>query len=178
MHGKQLSWAQMQAIVSLKRYIFPFLIWFESNSEFMQALKDTNLKVEAQRLEIRQLQMENAALWREIPKAGKGWPQKNPPTVTKNDERIALHGHKFGVMNELFVDEAAFLVEESGFDLMDNTRYTSPALIMQGVITELFEEVPGDLHGLMKEHTHFQDLVSHPCWCSSRFSLNAPTVPI
>ena len=66
-------------------------------------------------------------------------------------------------MNELFVDEAAFLVEESGFDLMDNTRYTSPALIMQGVITELFEEVPGDLHGLMKEHTHFRDLVSHPC---------------
>ena len=38
--------------------------------------------------------MENAALRREIPKAGKWRPQKNPlpPTVTKNDERIVLHG--------------------------------------------------------------------------------------
>lgn len=140
-----------------------FLICFESNPT--QALKEANLKVEGQRLEIRQLRMANAALRREIPKAGKGRSQKNPPppTVTKNDERIALHGRKFGVMNELFVAEAAFLVAESGFNPMDNTRYTSPALILQGVIAELFEEVPEDLHGLMKEHTHFRDLVSHPC---------------
>lgn len=139
----------------------------------MQALKEANLKVEVQRLEIRQLRMANAALRREIPKAGKGRSQKNPPppTVTKNDERIALHGRKFGVMNELFVAEAAFLVAESGLNPMDNIRYTSPALILQGVIAELFEEVPEDLHGLMKEHTHFRDLVSHPCSCSSQFAL-------
>ncbi|KAF8156732.1 hypothetical protein B0H34DRAFT_859427 [Crassisporium funariophilum] len=110
--------------------------------QYEEALKEANLKVEAQRLEIRQLRMANAALRREIPKAGKGRSQKNPPppTVTKNDERIALHGHKFGLMNELFVAKAAFLVAESGLNPMDNTRYTSPALILQGVIAKLFEE--------------------------------------
>jgi len=144
----------------LRVHYFPFLIFFDSNS--MQALKEANLKVEEQRLEIRQLRMENSALQREIPKDGSGRPRKNPPppTVTKNDERIALHGRKFGVMNEIFVVEAAFLVADSGFSPMDNTRYTSQALILQGVIAELFEEVPEDLHGLMKEHTHFRDLVS------------------
>jgi len=128
---------------------------------------ETNLKVEEQRLEIRKLRMENAALRHEIPKAGKGQPQKKQPpaAVASHDNRIAPYGRKFGVMNEIFVSLSAFLVEDPGFDPTDNACYKDPASTMKGVIAKLFKEVPEDLHKFMKEHTHFRDLVS--CYCLS-----------
>jgi hypothetical protein len=48
---------------------------------------------------------------------------------------------------------------------MDSGQYQTTKSILQGIITELFEEVPNDLHPLMQEHAHFHDLVSdleHP----------------
>ena len=105
--------------------------------------------------------MKNAALRHEIPKAQqKGRKPKLSPAATKDDERITLFACKFNVMNELFVPNAAFLVDEPGFDSMDPNRYKSPATILQGVTIELFEEVPEDLHPNMHEHGHFQDMVS------------------
>jgi hypothetical protein len=105
--------------------------------------------------------MKNAALRREIPKPQqKGRKPKLSPAATKDDERIALFARKFNVMNELFVPNAAFLVDEPDFDSMDPNRYKSPATILQGVTIELFEEVPEDLHPNMREHGHFRDTVS------------------
>lgn len=105
--------------------------------------------------------MKNAALRSEVPKnKTKGRKPKASSATTSNDERIALFARKFGVMNELFLPEAAFLVNDPDFDPMDPDRYKDPATVLQGVISELFEAVPEDLHSSMREHSHFRDVVS------------------
>ena len=64
-------------------------------------------------------------------------------------------------MNEVFVPEAAFLTEDPNFDPMNPERYTSDSFIKKGVIAELFEEVPKDLHVKMQESGAFRDAVSY-----------------
>ena len=58
-------------------------------------------------------------------------------------------------MNKVFVPEAAFLTEDPHFNSLDPDRYTSDSFIRKGVIAELFEEVPKDLHGKMQESGAF-----------------------
>lgn len=119
----------------------------------------TNLKVEEQRKEIRKLKLEIAILHRKHAKnLTKG--KKKKEVKSTNDQRISLHARKFCVMNEIFVPEAAFLTADPNFDPMDPDRYTSEDLIRKGVIAELFEEVPKNLHDKMQESGTFRDMVS------------------
>lgn len=84
-----------------------------------------------------------------------------PVQGTSKEDRVALYGRKFGVMNEIFVSPAYFLVENPHRNPYSSDRYKNSYSTGQGVIAELFSEVPKDLHRAMTKHTGFRDDV----WC-------------
>ena len=106
--------------------------------------------------------MELASLRRKIASGNtsKGRKPKDKAVKGKDNDKIALHARKFCIMNEVFMPEAAFLTKDSGFDPLDPEQYKTPDSIRNGIIAELFEEVPGDLHELLQESSSFRDLVS------------------
>lgn len=121
-----------------------------------------NLKIEEQRKEIRDLKMENANLRRKHhhdKTSIKG--KKTDATEKSADDRISLLARKFCVMNEIFVPEAAFLTTNPDFDPMDSDRYTSEDFIRKGIIAELYEGVPKDLHVRMQGSEAFRDTVRY-----------------
>jgi len=130
-----------------------------------QALDAANLKIESQQTQIRDLTLKIASLKRAIPKekvAGKVKSRAKPtgpPTLTRHQRKIESLGKKFGVMNELFVPPTAFLVAKPMFDPLDESRYTSPAGTLNGVVAELYDEIPVSLHNLMEEHSYFREMV-------------------
>jgi hypothetical protein len=108
--------------------------------------------------------LENAGLRRKHRKISTKGKKKEATEKRANvDQRISLHARKFCVMNEIFVPEAAFLTADPHFDPMDRNRYTSEDLVRKGVIAELFEEVPKNLHGKMVETGDFRDSASYSC---------------
>jgi hypothetical protein len=108
--------------------------------------------------------LENAGLRRKHRKISTKDKKKEATEKRANvDQRISLHARKFCVMNEIFVPEAAFLTADPHFDPMDRDRYTSEDLVRKGVIAELFEEVPKNLHGKMVETGDFRDSASYSC---------------
>jgi hypothetical protein len=119
--------------------------------------------------------MENANFHRKQRKiSGKG---KKKETTEKNntidnDQRISLHARKFCIMNEIFIPEAAFLTADPDFDPMDSNRYTSEDFIRKGVIAELFEEVPKNLHEKMQGSGAFRDAASYSRYTCYHFTNN------
>lgn len=120
----------------------------------------TNLKIEEQRKEIRKLKLENGNLLRRLKHSKISTKGKKKEANVDDDQRVSLHARKFCVMNEIFVPESAFLIADPKFDPMDSDRYTSEDFIRKGVIAELFEEVPMNLHTRMQETGSFRDVVS------------------
>jgi hypothetical protein len=115
--------------------------------------------------------LENANLHRKHRKTStKG--KKKGTTEKTTDERISLLARKFCIMNEIFVPEAAFLTADPDFDPMDRQRYTSEHFIKKGIIAELFEEVPKNLHERMQGSGAFRDAVSY-CY---RFKFSSLTI--
>jgi len=90
----------------------------------------------------------------------KGRKPKGKAAKGRDDDRIALHARKFCVLNEIFVPDAAFLTRDPNFDPMDPERYRTADSIRNGIIAELFEEVPDDLHEPMQESGSFRDMAS------------------
>jgi len=133
----------------------------------LKALKSLNLKVESQRIEIHKLNLKIANLHRSVPKEAPGTTRKRktqpegPPEVTKYQGKVEFYGKKFGVLNELFVPGAAFLVAKPMFDLQDKSRYKTPTGILDGIIAELYDQIPENLHKLMEDHSYFRDTVSN-----------------
>jgi hypothetical protein len=82
------------------------------------------------------------------------------PAIQEDEDRIALHARKFCVMNEPFIADNVFLkprfpgVRSDGLE-----RWKTPESALQGLIAELYEEVPSDLHGMVLKHTFFRDTV-------------------
>jgi len=73
---------------------------------------------------------------------------------------IATHARKFCVMNEVFVSSAAFLVPRSqGVRSDDKDRWQTDESALDGLVAELYEEMPLSLHRLMKGHSSFQRTV-------------------
>ncbi|KDR65151.1 hypothetical protein GALMADRAFT_260311 [Galerina marginata CBS 339.88] len=79
------------------------------------------------------------------------------PVGDPEDDRIALHGRKFGIMNEPFVPDAAFLAPQPDCTSVDPARYSTPETALEGVIAELYEEIPEDLHEKLLNLTRFRD---------------------
>jgi hypothetical protein len=125
-------------------------------------LKSAHLKIDEQRKEIWSLKMEVTSLRRKVKStaASKGRKPKDTAAKSTNDDRIALCARRFGIMNEVFVAESAFLKKDPDVDPMDPERYKTPDSILSGVVAELFEGVPENLHEMMQESGSFRDLVS------------------
>jgi hypothetical protein len=130
-------------------------------TSILEALKSLNLKAESQRTEICNLKIEIADLCRSVPKEALGSNRKQkvqhegPPEVTNFKGKIELHAKKFGVMSELFVPFEAFLVTKPLFDPQDKSCYKTSTGILNGVIAELYDQVPESLHKLMEDHSYF-----------------------
>lgn len=113
---------------------------------------------------VKKLQIENATLRRNLKHSKtsmKNTKEEKDSEKTAEKQRISLHARKFCVMNEIFVPEAAFLTPNPDFDPLDQARYTSEDFMRKGVIAELFEEVPENLHEKMEFTGAFRDTVSY-----------------
>lgn len=134
----------------------------------MKAFKASNLKVEAQRIEIRNLRLRLSAALRQLkqqppqPKAKKG-ADRVAAVLRPHLGKIELHAKKFGTMNELFVPATAFMVPNPNYDILHVDRYKDPRSVLKGITAELFEEVPKSLHEFMEVHTDFRDTVGSFC---------------
>ena len=81
------------------------------------------------------------------------------PAVAESDH-IGLYARKFTVMNDYALPKAAFLVRRPvGVKSDDLNRWNSPEDSLRGLIVELYEELPSDLHGMLASHSSFRTTV-------------------
>jgi hypothetical protein len=121
-------------------------------------LRDAQIQFGELRAELRKLRLENATLTANQPKRRSA--KKVPPELLKYGEEIAALGRKFGVMMEPWVDPAAFGKPRPDVSPTDKDRYQSDLSMLQGVVAELYEFVPGRFHEMMERHSYFGNQVS------------------
>jgi len=80
-------------------------------------------------------------------------------TTQTEDQKIAMYGRKFGVMNDMFISRQVFMQPRTAFSPEDPARYANDENKLKGLISELWEEVPQELHSVMEGHTRFRDIV-------------------
>jgi hypothetical protein len=85
--------------------------------------------------------------------------------LSEADKVIGLYARRFGVMNELYVAHNAFL-QPKPVDVRadDSTRWQTEESALEGLIAELYEELPSTLHSMLANTSHFRDRV-----CSLHF---------
>jgi hypothetical protein len=86
--------------------------------------------------------------------------------VLNADEKlISQCAKKFGVMNEFFVLPAALTVKKPLTTSVDAGRYNSDTTALEGVIAEIYENIPESLHDDLANSIAFRDLVSKSLQC-------------
>ena len=80
--------------------------------------------------------------------------------LSETDDVIGLYACHFGVMNELYVTHNAFLQPQPVNVHVDNsTRWQTEESALEGLIAELYKELPTRLHGMLTNTSHFRDQV-------------------
>ena len=82
--------------------------------------------------------------------------------LSETDDVIffGLYARRFGVMNESYVTHNAFLQPQPVDVHADNsTRWQTEESALEGLITELYKELPTRLHGVLTNISHFWDWV-------------------
>ena len=80
--------------------------------------------------------------------------------LSETDDIIGLYAHRFGVMNELYVTHNAFLQPQPVDVCIDNsTRWQTEESALEGLIAELYKELPTRLHGMLANTSLFRDWV-------------------
>ena len=139
----------------------------------MQALTKNQLELAKVKLELRHMtakyQQAQVELKQKQPSQSSSSKQQQKPTkILGDEERISLHARKFSVMNEPFISNDAFLKARPIDVRSDNPRrWDTPESALRGLIAELYEEVPRELHSMIEKHTRFRDLV----WSITSFLL-------
>ena len=88
--------------------------------------------------------------------------RKRSTTVSSQDDHINTCGRKFAVMNELYVPRGAFMVVRPADVYSDDPhRWDSQTSAMRGVVAELYEEIPEDLHDMLAHHSSFRNKVQY-----------------
>ncbi|KAJ3509194.1 hypothetical protein NLJ89_g5346 [Agrocybe chaxingu] len=152
----------------------------KADEEMRKALRDAQLKTAALEDELRKLKIERDQYRQSVKrlkKEKKATPKQEhdadadiapsnepkaasslvPPFACYLD-RIRLYAAKFMLMNEVFVPRAAFLVPRpDGARSDDEGQWKTVESAQQGMVAELFEEIPEDLHHLMTNQTYFRD---------------------
>ncbi|KAH9476949.1 hypothetical protein JR316_0010865 [Psilocybe cubensis] len=126
--------------------------------EYTKALKKAQIKIGELQVTIRKLHIRNVELATYVMRFKKQKKSQKSKTsqLSNKDKRIAQLGRRFGIMNEPFVPPAAFLVARPSTFSTDAKRYESEMSQLNGVIAELFEEIPKDLHGDLKGSPDFR----------------------
>jgi hypothetical protein len=74
--------------------------------------------------------------------------------------RISVYARKFGVMNEMVVPRSVFLQPQPVRVRSDDPDcWKTEESACLGLIAELYEELPSDMHEMMQKHTSFRDTV-------------------
>ncbi|RXW17145.1 hypothetical protein EST38_g8707 [Candolleomyces aberdarensis] len=135
----------------------------DTTKQAMQLALDQALK------ENRELKLEKADLKRKAKEAkqrnngasNSGSKRKSDRTNKQlsNDDRIALIGKKFFVMNEPFVPPNAFMFDKiTSIDVANPARYKDDETSLAVLQREIWETTPEDLRGLLKATAHFRDV--------------------
>jgi len=131
-----------------------------------QALRKAQVALTALKLANRDLKVDIRTLRRSARQQPGAHPADKRKRTTRNletlseEERIATCGRKFAVMNEFCVPQAAFMVNRhDGIVSDDPLRWHSEASALEGLIAELYEETPNELHDLLAHHTSFRGTV-------------------
>jgi hypothetical protein len=119
--------------------------------------------------ELRALKLQYAELeqkYKVIKKAAKGSKvtekDSSKSKLSDTDEVIGLYARRFGVMNELYVTQNAFLQPQPvtvGVRADNSTRWQTEESALDGLIAELYEELPTRLHSILANTSHFRDRV-------------------
>jgi hypothetical protein len=118
-----------------------------------------SLKDELRALKLQYTELEQK--YKVIKKAAKGSKATEKDSkLTDTDEVIGLYARRFGVMNELYVAHNAFLQPQPvGVRADNSTRWQTEESALEGLIAELYEELPIRLHGILANTSHFRDRV-------------------
>lgn len=87
---------------------------------------------------------------------------KNAPAaaIDETTRRIGVYARRFGVMNEVVVSRHVFLQPRPrGIHSDDPDRWKSEESARQGLIAELYEELPDDMHTMLQKNPSFRDTV-------------------
>lgn len=83
-------------------------------------------------------------------------PDSADKELGKFSSLISMLGRKFGIMNELFVSESAFMQPHPGNRVLTALgRYIDDDSMAKGIIAELYIAVPAHLHDLMRHSSFF-----------------------
>ncbi|KAF8162343.1 hypothetical protein BJ912DRAFT_935489 [Pholiota molesta] len=139
-------------------------------TEYEQALKDAQLKMNELQMLVRTLSARNADLTLRVGKlkksrstnastsssapAKKGTKAKLP----EGDQCISQAAKHFGVMHETFIPHSAFLVPAPALRSTDSGRYKSEDTKIQGITAELYEVLSADLHKRIAGDVDFRAL--------------------
>jgi hypothetical protein len=80
--------------------------------------------------------------------------------IDETTQRIGVYARRFGVMNEVVVSRDAFLQPRPrGIYSDDPNHWKSEESVRQGLIAELYEELPDDMHAMLQKNPSFRDTV-------------------
>jgi len=116
-------------------------------------LRDTRAQLQEQKVKSKQAKSAKAT----------SAARKDAPATAASDEtarRIGVYARRFGVMNEVVVSRDAFLqTRPRGINSDDPGRWKSEESACQGLVAELYEELPEDMHIMLQKNPSFRDTV-------------------
>jgi len=124
----------------------------------LQALKTAQIKVGELDDQVKRLILKNSDLRAQV-KSGKN-PTGSRGILRGDEKLISQYAKRFGVMNEMFVLPGAMAVKRPLTDSTDPDQYKSDLAALEGVIAEVYENIPDNLHEDMENSTQFRNLVS------------------
>lgn len=138
----------------------------------LQALRESQLEVTRLTMELRdaraQVQELTGKLQYKKIKLVKGTAGSSaaagvPASASDDSETtrwIGVYAQKFGVMNEIIISSNAFpKPRPKGVNSDDPDRWKSAESAFKGLIAELYEELPLDMHLMLQKHPSFCDVV-------------------
>jgi hypothetical protein len=114
---------------------------------------------------MKDLKIENAALVANALKQRKSSKAKHeavPKKLLKYVPKIKLLGRKFSVMGQAWLPEASIFEAKrpNPVELQDERCWATDESMRQGLVLELFDFVPQEMHKYMQGTSHFGDVVS------------------
>lgn len=152
----------MPSVRNTKRLVTLSIVHNKFDWLAFQALKTAQIKVGQLQDQVKQLLLKNSELRAKV--KGKSTQAAGSRKVLSGDEKlIAQYAKKFGVMNEMFMPPGALAVKRPLTTSMHSGRYESDLAELEGMIAEVYESLPENLHDDMENSIAFRNLVNIFC---------------